>query len=446
MLSYAPLYTFTLALACLLALAACGGEESSNQDPSPQNAGEENITLYECGGLQIALPTQHLPLLRVEAKFPGSEESWKPLISVYEKASYETAEAEYGGGGGFLFGFLVMNQAAFEQHISADGSGIDIFATDGGRYYAYTYPTDVQFCRPGEEINAEDWKTWEELNETGPAVQKDFLERNGLQSFSMQDFINQLSAKSGDCLCIKYYPSFLENGDTCLYYQLLLRQPVRQGEGGIWAVEQWLDEYGNQYLYFPDTGRPAAEYYAQLQGECDTGEYSEYRTPVGAAAAFVEDFFGNETAPGSFEEAQKIDQAYMDMNRRLEQMVLNIMFGREADSLELLNCLGNTTADSWGVLSRWDYGSDWSEPLMEAVADAAIGKDQQARDGAVMSLLLAVQDTAADLQTPLYAVLQTQEQADPEAFAAALSDLSEEDQELLSHALGPDPQLSSHQP
>ena len=141
------LEVFTLALACLLTLTACGGgaeAPDAGRDPLPPDGGED-MTVYDCGGLSVALPTEHLDLLRVDTDFPDAEESWKPLISVYEKASYEAAMEDFGGEGGFLFGFLAMDQAAFEQHISSDGSGIEVFAADGERYYAYTYPTDVQF-------------------------------------------------------------------------------------------------------------------------------------------------------------------------------------------------------------------------------------------------------------------------------------------------------------
>lgn len=424
----------TLVLVCLLTLAACGGEAGS-QEPGPGEPpqdGGEDMTVYDCGGLSVALPTEYLDLLRVDTDFPDAEESWKPLISVYEKASYETAMEEYGGGGGFLFGFLVMDQAAFEQHISSDGSGIDVFATDGERYYAYTYPTDVQFCRPGGVIDteSEDWKTWEKLCELGPLVREDFLTRNNLQSFSIQDFLTQ-RGDAENYVCVRYYPYFVQDGDTRSYYQLLLRQPARQGEGGLWAVEWWLDEYGNPSLYFPDSGKPAAEYYADLQEQCDAGEHPEFLTPIGAAADFVRDYFGHETAGGSFEEIQEVDQGYMERNQRLHETILAVMFDEDVDQRVLLECVGEATADNWGVLGRWMYGSDWFQPLMEAVSEAAMGEDQQVRDKAVMSFFLATRDARTDFRTPLEEILQTQAEADPAAFNAALAEFSEDDQAYI---------------
>ena len=429
------LEVFTLALACLLTLTACGGgaeAPDAGRDPLPPDGGED-MTVYDCGGLSVALPTEHLDLLRVDTDFPDAEESWKPLISVYEKASYEAAMEDFGGGGGFLFGFLAMDQAAFEQHISSDGSGIEVFATDGERYYAYTYPTDVQFYRPDAESVPDhpDWPVWEKLCKLGPQVREDFLTRNNLQSFSVQDFLGRLD-ESGGHVVLKYYPYFLKDGDTRIYNQLLLRQPARQGEGGLWAVEQWLDARGTQYLYFPDSGKPAAEHYADLQAACDAGEHPELLTPVGAAEAFVKDYSGHETAEGSFERVPEVDQGYMERNQRLQQLVLDLEFRPEdMEDMDLLNCVGEATADNWGVLGRFMYGSDWFNPLMDAVAKAAVGENQQDRDRAVMSFFLATRDARADFQTPLSGILATQAEADSPAFEAALSEFPEEDQAYI---------------
>ncbi len=432
---------FVLVLACLLTLTACGGESGRSetvQDPHPPDGGED-VTVYDCGGLEVALPNEYIDQLRVDTDFPDGSESWKPLISVYEKASYEAAMEDFGGGGGFLFGFLAMDQAAFEQHISSDGSGIDVFATDGERYYAYTHPTDVQFYRrdAGSLPDHPDWPAWEKLCETGPQVQEDFLTRNGLQSFSIQDFLDQ-ETDGADYVCLRYYPYYGKDGDTRIYYQLLLCQPARQGEGGLWAVDQWLDVNGNQYLYFPDSGKPAAEHYAELQDRCDAGELPELLTPLGAAEAFVKDYFSHETAEGSFrQEAQGVNWDYMERNQQLEQITLDAMLcPQDVDQRALLECVGSATADNWGVLGRSLYGSDWFGPLMEAIAAAAVGEDQSWRDSMVLACLLATKDAQTDFRSPLNEILQTQAAADSGAFLAALETFPEEDRAYIQMNTG----------
>jgi len=432
-----------LLLACILALSACGGQQGT-RSPLSQSSEEqslpaetdsgEDVTIYDCSGFQIALPTRYIDQLFIETEFSNIEPGWTPLLEVSEKASYEASMRDYGSGGGFLFGFVVFDQAAFEQMISADGTGMNIFATDGERYFAYTYPTDVQFYRSEGEIDteSEDWASWEELNLIGETVREDFLTRNSLQSFTVRDYIDQRAEE--DHICLRYYPYFPKDGDTRVYYQLLLRQPAHKGEGGIWAVDQWLDVFGSQSLYFPDSGMPSAEYYAQLQEECDAGQHPEYLTPSGAAAVFARDFFGSETSEGSFEEVPAVDHGYIERNQALQDMVLDVMFDQVEDDMALLECVGEATADNWGVLGRYQYGSDWFEPLMEAVSSAAVDEDQQARDKAIMSFYLATQDTQTDFHTPLSGLLQVQQRADPEAFQAALSEFSQEDQELLEGA------------
>lgn len=421
-----------LVLAFLLTLTACGETPSQSSAPETDHTEQdEDVTVYDCGGVKVALPSEYVPQLRVETDFPDAEESWRPLISVYEKASYDASVEEWGEGGGRLFGLLVMNQAAFEQQISADASGIDIFATDGEWYYAYTFPTDVQFFRPGGEIDTSsgDWKSWEELNELGPRVREDFLTRNHLQSFNMQDFAAQLSAEDENHVCVRYYPYFGADGDTSVYYQLLLRQPARQGEDGIWAVDQWLDAFGNQYLYFPDSGLPAAEYYARLQEECDAGEYPEYRTPAGAAAMFVEDFFG--AAEGSFQQAPAVDHAYMEWNWRLEDIVMDVIYSQAVDEWTLLDAVAQASAGNWGVIGRYNYGSDWLTPLMAAVSDASIGDSQQARTQAVLSFYLTAGELEPSFRSSLSGILRSQRNMDPEAYQAALAEFTGEEQEIL---------------
>lgn len=432
------LQTYASALAFFLLLSACGGPKAlppaeSLPEPYPP-FNDSNSVCYEANGLQIALPADCLEQLIVDDT-PRYEASLREhfLLSVSEKASIEAAKADFGDGSGFgyLFGLAVMDQAGLEQFLCSDSSGSTVFATDGEQYYIYTEPTDVQYYRSGGESESGGGKTWEELSQIGPLVREDFITRNGLQSFSLQDYTDQLAAEDGNHVCVRYYPYFLKDGDTRVYYQLLLHQPARQGSGGIWAVDQWLDECGNRYLYFPDSGIPSAEYYAQLQKSCDSEESPALRTLGGAASAFVKDYFGHETTEGSFETGQDVNYLYIDINKRLQTLAQRLYFGDSVSETELLECVGQATGDNWGVLGRFQYGSDWFTPLMDAVADASTGEDQQWRDKMVLSFYLATGETQTDFQAPLSGILRSQKNADPEAYQAALAEFSEEEQEIL---------------
>lgn len=443
-------WTLFLTLCLLVSLAGCGAQTPPETPPVPETPEvpapevpadpDEGCAVYDCGEIEIALPAKYLDQLIVDTDFPDAEDSWRPLMSVYEKASVEAAEAQWGDsmGFGFLFGFLAMDRAGYERLLCEDGSGIEVFAADGERYYAYTYPTDVQFCRPGGQLDTEsaDWRNWEALNDMGLTVRADVVERNGLTPHTGAAFLARPFTWEGTHAYLEYRPYYAAGGDERIAYTLVLSQPVEQGEDGVWCVERWYDEYGNQYLWFPDSGMAAEDYFAQLQAECGAGEHPELLTPAGAAAAFVKDYFGHDTEAGSFAEADGLPEAYMERNSRLQQMALDLMAGRDVDPMDLLDCVGGASADNWGSLGRRMYGSDWFTPLVDAVERAAVGSEQQRRDRAVLSLLLATQDARTDFRTPLIAILRTQRKADGAALAAALAEFSPEEQAYLKTAIG----------
>lgn len=298
---------FSLLLAFLCTLTACGNlPEAEEPEEPPQEEGGEDVTVYNCGGVEIALPNRYLDQLTINTYEEKTESGLQPLLEVYETASLEAAEADFGDvdGFGFLFGFAALDQAALEQVLSTGAPGIDIFAQDEARYYAYTYPTDVQFYRSGGELDTEsgEWTNWEALNNLGGEVQAGMMGRNGLQPYSTDAFFEQKFTYGGEHVYLNYYPNFASGGNDQEYYTLVLSQPVRQGHDGIWCVERMIDEYGGISYYFPDSGKPAADYYAELQEQCDAGKYPELLTPLGAAKFFVQEsgYFSGEAADDSF--------------------------------------------------------------------------------------------------------------------------------------------------
>lgn len=426
------LTAFSLVLASLLTLAACGGKEAAPPDAAPpEKKTDGDMILYDLGGVQAALPARYAEQLLVDTDFPDAEEGWKPLLSVYERASYEYSQSEYGAGGGFLFGLLSMDRASFEQSLSGGADGMDVFATDGERYYAYTYATDVQFCRPGGVNNTEsaEWKEWEALNEIGPQVREDFLIRNGLEPVDVQAFLDQPFTYEGEHAYVKYCSWFVVDGDQQVYDTLILSQPVRQGEGGLWCVERRMDPQGNLYLYFPDSGKPAARHYADLQADCDAGKRPELLTPLGAAKLFAEEsgyYRADGVVEGSFLLADEIPTAYMDANRRLQQMVQDIQWQNSPDAGDLLDTVGRLGPENWCFVEKYNApGLDWWPSFRDALNRAAVGEDQRERDRNMIACAFSLPESWGERYADLTSLLRRQRDADPDAFAAALAEFPE---------------------
>lgn len=81
----------------------------------------------------------------------------------------------------------------------------------------------------------------------------------------------------------------LTTGETS---QLLLSQPVVQGETGIWSVERWKDSNGNEYYNTPQTDFTIAKYYARLQTLADQGEEPALLDPLQVAINYISNDIG----------------------------------------------------------------------------------------------------------------------------------------------------------
>lgn len=435
---------FFLALTLLCTLTACGGQTRPAPAPEVPESPEQpedpdgEYTVYNCGGIEIALPTEYLEQLIVDTDFPDAPESWKPLLSVYERASVEAAQRDWGSsdGVGFLFGVLAMNQAGYEQYLCEDGSGIEVVAADGAVYYAKTFPTDVQFYRADDGIDMEtpDWKDWETLSQMDGPVIEDMIRRNGLTPYDSTEFFSRAFTWEGNHA---YLQLCFEDGESP--YTLVLSQPVRQGEGGVWCVDRWMYEGANPILYFPDSGLPAAEYYALLQTACDSGEHPELLTPAGAAAAFVRDYFSFEPAEENLRPLDGEAEARAEADLRLREIVQKLRTGKDVEGTELLECLGRVGEDNWAALGMMEpvgLDGDWWPALLAALESAAVGGDQQAGNRDMMAFYLTIRDDLSQRREAVSALLQKQRAADGAAFAAALAEFAPEDQAYLKAAVG----------
>ncbi len=428
----------SLCLAGFLLLAVgCGQAEPIS--PAPETPPEETAEPIDPHTLELDIPGEYRDLLLITTEFEETDEHWVPLLSVREKASVEALEKDYGSseGGGFLFGIAAMDQVGFERFLQSDASGCDVFARDETWYYAKTYPTDVQFYRSGGVIDSEteDWKSWEALNALGDQVCQDFMDRNGLTPYSQWEVRNRPFTWEGEHAYAKYYNYYHFDGSKSEFYTLVLSQPAEQGGGGLWCVERLYDEYGSLCLYFPESDVPAAEYYADLQAECNGGQHPELLTPLGAAKDFVANsvWFSDEATDENVELTDGVDSDYSETNQVMSRVIASLLvWPEEVTDQEVLDCIGTFRNDTWGVMGRNFYGSDWWTPLQAALENAAVGDGQADRDRSMMKFYLTSYGQYADFTGGL---LRTQRAADPETFRAVLEEFYPEQQSVLLAAV-----------
>ena len=282
-----------LTLVLVLALTGCaaifGAEPTPSAGPEPDpNALLADPTLYDLANdLTAALPADLADDLLVETPEQG-----ETFLSVYDRRSYEAG----GGGGiegmGWLFSVVRYDQISFEQSLGLDNSGRSFFARGDGWYYAYLFPTDVRYYSE-EADQTEALKIWEELNRRLPEeVLPDFTARNGLEAFTSSDYFTADGTLwESEHIYISYHTADWNQSIT-----MLLSQPAKQGEGGIWCVEGYFNnQLGGSALVIPrDIGMTIADYYAQLQEEADHGQHTDLLTPEGAALDWLADWIGVE--------------------------------------------------------------------------------------------------------------------------------------------------------
>lgn len=276
----------TLVLAVILTGCAAIGGAAPSISPSPtpdRSALLEDGVLYDLSfDLQVAIPRDLADQLLV--KLPEEGDTF--LVSVWEKRSYEAA----GGGDtdmGWLFTLARWDQAQYEQYLVSDGSGVEPFAYKDGWYYVRFHPTDVRFYSDSQDQATleEQGKAWETLNTRLPEeVCPDFVARNGLEAYDASMYFHD------GCLWeSEHYYVYFRTGNWSESITLLLSQPAKQGAGGIWCVEGWMDNnYGTRYLVLPrDTGTTAADYYTALQQQADQGHETGLLDPLQAAMEWL---------------------------------------------------------------------------------------------------------------------------------------------------------------
>lgn len=289
--------TAALTLALVLALTGCAaifGAEPTPAAPPDSTPEPESLladpALYDlANGLTAALPADLTEDLLVELPERG-----EIFLSVYDRRSYEAGNGGGIEGMGWLFSIARYDQIDFEQTLGLDNSGLSFFARGDGWYYACLTPTDVRFYSE-EADQTQALEIWEELNRRLPEeALPDFTARNGLESFTREDYFNSDGTLwDGQHVYISYHTSDWSESIT-----LLLSQPAKQGERGIWCVEGSFNNHiGGCATTIPrDTGMTMADYYAQLQKQADRGAQTDLLTPEGAALDWLSQRYDGVTA------------------------------------------------------------------------------------------------------------------------------------------------------
>lgn len=287
------------------------------------------------------------------------------LISFWYAPDYDS---DYGG---WLFWVYRWDQADFEKHLcDADHSGISYFGRDtDGYYYAVHFPTDVNFSpENGEDYHAIQSALMDWAEETALAVA-------GMEPFSESDvqaLRNQPFQFPSNHITALYHPYYAVNGQWEPTWTLILAQPVTQGEGGIWCVEQvWFPdgEYPDRRVVRPDTDLPMADYYADLQAQADAGQADWALEPMEVCLRYAYSYGGGHLSATaeSFELGEIYSSAPYSGNRKAAENLTAV----------LRNNTGRLEADlNYNSGGTWEMDTlsiSTSDPSVQSLLDALTG-------------------------------------------------------------------------
>lgn len=119
----------------------------------------------------------------------------------------------------------------------------------------------------------------------------------------------------------------LSTGETS---QLLLSQPAQNGNAGIWCVERWMDGNGTVYYDTPNTAGIAADFYRDLQEQCDNGHKPWLLDPLEVARDYINNTLGQNVSADDL--AVQYNAAVKDFEKTPESVYIG--FVSELQSLE----------------------------------------------------------------------------------------------------------------
>jgi beta-lactamase regulating signal transducer with metallopeptidase domain len=196
-------------------------------------------------------------------------------------------QAAGAGGGGFMFSISRHTPAEFEDYWVGNflASGITHFAQDGGYYYSCeTMSSPFQY---NIENETEYLSLMDELTSY---IIPELMRANGLTAYDHSTLERAQFTYPGRHGVVTVN---LSGGGA---EQLILSQPIRQGDGGIWCVDRFVAPGGTLCPVLPDTDKLALDYYGELQEKSDGEVRPAPRDPLldpgQVAADYVRNVWG----------------------------------------------------------------------------------------------------------------------------------------------------------
>ncbi|MDR3207499.1 MAG: M56 family metallopeptidase [Oscillospiraceae bacterium] len=252
----------TVAGAAIVLGAGCApATPQANPESSASPPAAPETYLYETQGYTLRLPIA----FKDNVIFTNDAYQRPSVVTViYANEYYNAATGETWPGNAYILSIVRSTQAEFEHYFPGTDQmgGVYHFARDADYYYSVETPTDVQSVDP----------LYRALSEQVGDIVAAFIADNGLAPYDHQAAV--------------YAPAYTYLGEHLLYKMTLingtkntyvLSQPVKQGPGGIWCVERlFIDETGQLIWTFPDTDLSAADYYAEIQRQADSGQTANW--------------------------------------------------------------------------------------------------------------------------------------------------------------------------
>lgn len=234
-----------------------GFAEITTPDLYPQIDG---IDIVEVDGVKIPIYNKHESYSDI-----GYDTDGDYLFILYNKPQYESA----GGGNQYVFKLYKYTKHEYLYKFASDAefgvppavndfrSRASVVALDGDYYYVML----IGDAPPTKTLYSE-------------AVVEHFAELNGFEKLTDENnILEKLFTYEGKHKYYQYYPDGI---DTDYFYTIVLSQPVKQGEGGIWCVDRYFSMQTSGTPLVDTAGRPTVGWQIHLPMLPFDGEYTDF--------------------------------------------------------------------------------------------------------------------------------------------------------------------------